>query len=198
MDSAIFGLLVPLAVALAIGSVSTLLVLRRRVELGWRYLPFVAITTCFIGSMVALLMTVHCVAVAVVWLGSREGHWVAGEPRVVFHGLPWDFRIYSLLLFGTIGVACGIACVVAGAGLANLRPGAHRRCVGASLAMIGLFAPVIPLQHFATPAVAAALFNVAALTASGLRRRSPDRAREGSSLHGNIHPEAEGSPDLLI
>ncbi len=79
MYGSIFRLLVPLAMALAIASVTTLLVLRRRAAPGWRPLPFVAITNCFIGSMVALLMTVHCVAVALVWLGSREGCWRASR-----------------------------------------------------------------------------------------------------------------------
>src|SRR3954447_5709275 len=105
MNRAVIGLLVPVAVALAIASATTLLVLRRRVAAGWWSLPVAAIANCFIGSMVALLMIVHCVAVALVWLGTREGHWVFGEPRVLVHGIPWDFRIYSLLLFGAIGIA---------------------------------------------------------------------------------------------
>src|SRR4051812_46044012 len=119
MDGGILGLVGPVAVALCAGSATTLLVVQRRLGREHGSLPFAAVTNCFVGSIVALLMIVHCVAVVLVWLQTREGHWVAGEPHVMINGVPWDFRIYGLLLFGAIGVGCGVASVMAGSGMAS-------------------------------------------------------------------------------
>jgi hypothetical protein len=115
------------------------------------------------GAIVAVLLSGHTVSVVAQRLASRRPDWQPGEPHATLFGVPWDFRFFALILFGVLGVACGVRCIDSAAGMASSRTGAVQQGVRASLAMLILFAPVIPLQHFALLTTALATLNLAAL-----------------------------------
>jgi len=115
------------------------------------------------GAVVALLLSVHSVAVIAQRLASRLPKWQPGEPHAALFGVPWDFNFYGLILFGLLGVACGIRCILSATGMKRGRPGAARQGLRAYISMLLLFVPVMPLQHFAVMTSALAALNVGLL-----------------------------------
>jgi hypothetical protein len=81
----------------------------------------------------------------------REEMWVRFEPHVRLAGMPYDFRIYSLILFGVLGTWAAVRCVRAANSIAQGDSGAWSASAWSWSLMAALVAPILPLQPFAFP-----------------------------------------------
>jgi hypothetical protein len=84
----------------------------------------------------------------------------------VIAGVPYDFRIYSLLLFGVVILAGGLTAIRASAGIVRGDSDARRRASRAMLMVLAVVIPVMPMQDAAPILIvpAAVGFATAALS----------------------------------
>ena len=89
--------------------------------------------------------------------------------------LPWggtsgyDFRSYALVYLGVVLIAGGMACVVPARRLMRGEPRAWKTTLWATVALLAINVPLIPIQGFAYPFSAFALVNLVALVATRTR-----------------------------
>jgi hypothetical protein len=115
-----------------------------------------------IGMLLCGLMLSHTAGVIARRLRLKEAMWVRFEPHVTFSGIPYDFRIYSLILFGVLAMWSGVISTRAGIRAAHGDPSAWTPGMRASAAMICLVLPLVPLQNFALQVVAMCIVNIIA------------------------------------
>src|SRR6185436_9854120 len=101
------------------------------------------------GFLIACFSSAHLIAVTVRRIRLKIPAWVPGEPHAMIAGVPYDFRIYSLLLFGTVILAGGLTAIRASAGIARGDSHARRRASRAMLVVLAVVIPVTPMQEAA-------------------------------------------------
>lgn len=138
------------AIVATIGFVAT--ARRRRVPL-----VFVAVAAInlFCGAMIAALGTAHLAAVV--------GRALAGKGSGPGGTFVYDFRFYSLMLLGVLLVAAGVTCLSSVRRLIRGDGGGRRVAVSATVVLLALNVPLMPIQGFAVGFSAFALVNLAAL-----------------------------------
>lgn len=100
------------------------------------------------GMLLVDLMVGHIIGVVVRRITLKEEMWVRFEPHVRFAGVPYDFRIYSLVLFAVLGAWAGIVYVRSGWRTTRGDAQAWRGATRASVGLAALVAPLLPLQAF--------------------------------------------------
>ena len=108
----------------------------------------------FYGLFLTVMLSTHAVVVLGLRLFEREG----GAPFV------YDFKLYALLLVGAVFISQGVRYLRAAPRIAG-SDGGRREVLRASLVVLGLAAPLIPLQFFGVVLTAGGLVSVAAVTA---------------------------------
>jgi hypothetical protein len=109
-----------------------------------------------IGALIACLMADHFLAVIVRRIQLKEEMWVRFEPHVRIGGVPWDFRIYSLLLLGVLTAWAGVSFVRSAVRLAHGDLSGWPLALRATLATVALVAPLTPLSSFPVQVLAMA------------------------------------------
>jgi len=106
----------------------------------------------FYGLFLTTMLCMHSLVV----LGLRLFERPAGAPFV------YDFKLYTLLLVGAAFVSQGVRYLRAAPRLAG-RDGGRREALRASLVVLGLAVPLIPLQFFGAVLTLGGLVSVAAV-----------------------------------
>lgn len=107
----------------------------------------------FYGVFLTVMLSMHSMVI----LGLRLFERPAGEPFV------YDFKLYALLLVGAAFISQGLRYLRAAARLADAGGGGRREALRASLVVLGLAAPMIPLQFFGVVLTAGSLFSLAVI-----------------------------------
>jgi len=106
----------------------------------------------FYGLFLTLMLSTHSLVI----LGLRLFERPAGSPFV------YDFHLYALLLVGAVFISQGVRFLRAAPRLAG-QTGGRREALRTSLVVLGLAAPMIPLQFFGAVLTAGSLVSVAAV-----------------------------------
>lgn len=125
---------------------------RRRVP---HALVAVATINLFCGAVIAQLGTAHLVAVV--------GRALAGKGSGPSGTFIYDFRFYSLVLLGVMLIAAAVACLTSVRSLTRGDAAGRRVAVSATVVLLALNVPLMPIQGFAVGFSAFALVNLAAL-----------------------------------
>lgn len=133
---------------------------RRRIPLA---LVAVAAIDLFCGAVIVPLGTAHLVAVV--------GRALAGKGSGPGGTFVYNFRFYSLMLVGVMLVAAGAACLTSVRRLMRGDAAGHRLALWATVALLALNVPLMPIQGFAVGFSAFALVNLAALWLTRTRFR---------------------------
>lgn len=100
-------------------------------------------------------------------LGLSSAHLVSviggALARLRAAAFAYDFRFYSLLLVGFAIATPALFCALQGRGLARGEVRAWRRAFWASVVLLAVNAPLMPIQGFAVGFTGLALLNLAAL-----------------------------------
>lgn len=102
--------------------------------------------TLFLGLLSAILMTVHLLTVLLM-------------PFRNLAAFTYSFRFYSLCLLGVAVLVPAIVCLRSVRGLVAADPDARRRAQQATLVILALNLPLVPLQDFALAFAGGALGN---------------------------------------
>ena len=116
----------------------------------------------FCGILSAVLVSTH----VVIFIVTRASQSVdvptriAWSKKLIIAGVPYDMRLYSILLLAAVILIPAIRCV-RGAGIMAIGAAAGwRSAVQGSLLLIACSVPLIPLQPFALPVAVAALVSL--------------------------------------
>jgi hypothetical protein len=143
-------------VLLAAGLLASVIVPWRRGVRGRRLLA--TAMAAFYGHTLVTMLAFHCIDI-LYGLANRLQS-MTGAP------FRWDWRTYSLLLFGTLLVRLGADCLTAAAGIARGEPAARARFLRRAALVLGLVLPIVPIHAFfgylISGATALALLVVAA------------------------------------
>jgi hypothetical protein len=166
-------------VILAVALTGTVLILRRAATArpSFRMMACGAVQA-FLGIALAALMTAHILGTIVRRVRLKEQMWVRFEPHVSLAGIPYDFRLYSLVLFGVLGVWAGLHCTKAASRMARGDSGAWRAAALSWTLTAALVTPILPLQPFAAPILA----MCAAGGAVALLSQQFTRSRQGTTV----------------
>ena len=112
----------------------------------------------FGGTIIAALGALHLISVL-----PRGGTFV------------YDFRFYALVYLGVLLIGAGVACVIPARRLMRGEPRAWKTTLWATIALLAINVPLMPIQGFAYAFSAFALVNLVALVAT--RRRVGQEVR---------------------
>jgi hypothetical protein len=101
-----------------------------------------------VGSVLACLMADHTLAVLVRRAQTKEEMWVRFEPHVRIAGVPYDFRLYGLLLLGVLTAWLGIGFVRSAWRLVSGDYSGWRLAVQTTAVTVAVAGPLIPLSEF--------------------------------------------------
>jgi hypothetical protein len=101
------------------------------------------------GLLISGFSSAHLIAVTLQRIDLKVPAWVSGEPHAMIAGVPYDFRIYSLILFGVVILAGGLTSIRASLGIARGDSNAGRRSSRAMLMVLAVVIPVMPMQDAA-------------------------------------------------
>jgi len=101
------------------------------------------------GFLIACFSSAHLIAVTVRRIRLKIPAWVEGEPHAMIAGVPYDFRIYSLLLFGSVILVGALITIRASLGIARGDAEARRRSMRAMVMVLATVIPVMPMQDAA-------------------------------------------------
>ncbi len=149
-------------------SAATLFAFRSRSAPGSLSIAIVAWTTGLFFLAASTLFAAHLGAVVSLPLRAAAA--------------PYDFRMYSLLLLGVVGIVPSVLGMRAIPGLARgtLACGSRRRARHACFALLAVSIPLIPLQDFA---IALSISGASVLVGLSLSPDSVDEDRVVSSRH---------------
>jgi hypothetical protein len=119
------------------------------------------------GLLIVCFSSAHLIAVTVRRVHLKIPAWVSGEPHAVIAGVPYDFRIYSLLLFGSVILAGGMISIRASLGIARGDSDARRRSARAMIMVLATVVPVMPMQDAAPILIVPAAASLAATLSKG-------------------------------
>jgi hypothetical protein len=154
----------PCYLLITILAVFTALFLRRVVQ---ERLPlplgFAAALQFVTSLLVASLMILHTVAVIAYRITERKAAWATNEPHITYFGIPYDFRIYSLVLLGVLtSVLAGRGMAAANALIQGNRA-AFAEGIRLNLLLLVVSIPAVPLQRVAVMVVVPAAAAIAVL-----------------------------------
>ena len=115
----------------------------------------------FNGILIATLGTLHLIAVV--------GRAASGAGSGLGGTFEYDFRFYALVQLGMLLIAGGVACFTPARGLTRGEPRAWRATLWATVALLAINVPLIPLQGFASGFSLFVFVNLVALMVT--RRR---------------------------
>jgi hypothetical protein len=107
----------------------------------------------FYGLFLAVMLSAHSLVI----LGLRLFERPAGAP------FAYDFHLYALLLVGAVFISQGVRFMRAAPRLCAQTGGGRREALRASLVVLGLAVPLIPLQFFGAVLTVGSLVSVAAV-----------------------------------
>jgi hypothetical protein len=116
----------------------------------------------FSGILSAVLVAAH----VVVFIATRAAQSadaatkIAWASKPIIAGVPYDMRLYSVLLLAVVILVLAVRCVRAAPAIAIGMARGWRSAVHASLILIALSVPLIPLQSFAFPVAIAGLVSL--------------------------------------
>jgi hypothetical protein len=91
------------------------------------------------------------------------GRALAGKGHGPGETFVYDFRFYALVLLGVLQVAGGMGCLTSVGRLMRRDAAGRKRVLLATLALLALNVPLMPIQGFAVGFAVLALLNLAAL-----------------------------------
>ncbi len=138
------------------GAIWFAIVARRRLCLA--ALTAVGTISFFNGVLIAALGAGHLIAVV-----SRA---FSGEGSAPGDTFAFDFRFYALVQLGMLLIAGGVACFSQVRGLMRGEPRAWKATLWATVALLAINAPLIPIQGFAPGFSLLAFLNLTALAAT--------------------------------
>jgi hypothetical protein len=109
--------------------------------------------------------------------------WVRFESHVRLADVPYDFRIYSLILFGVLGTWAAVRCVRSANSIAQGDPAAW-----AWTFMTVLVAPMLPLQPFALPVLCMSAAGIVAALVSHPVSAPAVHSRAAGSARATLIP----------
>ena len=118
------------------------------------------------GLLIAGFSSAHLIAVTVRWIHLKIPAWVSGEPHAMIAGVPYDFRIYSLVLFGSVILAGGLISIRASMGIARGGSDARLRSTRAMAMVLATVIPVMPMQDAAPILIVPAAVSLAVVALS--------------------------------
>jgi hypothetical protein len=142
-----------LMIVMMVASIGFAAVTRRRRVPG--ALVAAAAVDLYCGVVIASLGTMHLLAVV--------GRALAGKGSGPGGTFVYDFRFYSLLLFGVTLITLALAALTAVRRLTHGDAAGGRVAVAASLVLVALNIPLVPIQAFALAPSVFALANLVAL-----------------------------------
>jgi hypothetical protein len=144
------------------GLISAGWLVRKGVQRGARaWVIATTATQALVGALITCLMADHTLAVFVRRIQLKEEMWVRFEPHVRIAGIPWDFRLYALLLLGMLAAWSGIRFVQSAIRLANGDLDGWPSTLRTAAATTALVAPLIPLSSFPIQVLAMTVICVA-------------------------------------
>lgn len=154
--------------AITLGTVAAVLLLRHRGARGLRL--FAAGWAAFYGVVLVAMLSGHCIEIGYNTLQGSRG----------FDGTPfaYNWRTYSLLLFGGVLIRLGVRALRAALGIGGGEAGARGRMLGTVGVVLAIVLPIIPIH----PPFGYLISGISALTLAvvALAAREPD---PGSGRH---------------
>jgi hypothetical protein len=169
-----------LMIGMIIGSIGFAVAMRRRGVPG--ALVAAAAIVLYCGVVVASLGTMHLLAVV--------GRALAGRGSGPGGTFVYDFRFYSLLLFGVTLITPAMAALTAVRRITRADAAGGRVAVSASLVLLALNIPLVPIQAFAMAPSVFALANLVALWSARKHFQVP--ATRAATGHVSVTPSAVG------
>ena len=123
------------------------------------------------GTIIAALGALHLIAVVDRAVRGTLGTPAFATPPIPQHGDPfvYDFRFYALLNLGVLLIAGGVACVIPAHRLMRDEPRAWKGTLWATVALLAINLPLMPIQGRAYFLSAFAFVNLVALAATRKR-----------------------------
>ena len=153
-----YFMIVALLFVLAAIAAAVWLAVKARRRLAPEQLAAAGAVDLFCGLVILGLMALHLAAVI--------GRAVSGQGFGGAAHFAYDFRFYSLLLFGVVIIIPGLVFVVHARRLTEGDAGVWRRALWASGVLLLINIPLIPIQAFALVPSLLATLNIASLWAS--------------------------------
>ena len=140
---------------------------RRRVDA----LTAIGTISFFGGTIIAALGALHLIAVADRALRGTLGTPAFASPPILQNGDPfvYDFRFYALVQLGVLMIAGGVACVILAPRLMRGDPRAWKATLWATVALLAINVPLMPIEDNAYGPSAFAFLNLVALAATRKR-----------------------------
>ena len=131
-----------------------------------------------VGTFVTVMLSFHTAEIVYRALTDQGSYHNPGA------GFTYDFRFYSLVLFGCVMISQGVPMMRAARDLSRGAGGAAGRLLRPTLVVLALSAPLIPLQFFGSVLTACALLNLLALLVAraALRRKAAPREAPPAAL----------------
>ena len=167
-------------IGMIVGSIGFAAAARRRRVPG--ALVAAAAIDLYCGVVIASLGTMHLIAVVGRALAGK-----GGGPGGTF---VYDFRFYALLLFGVTLIIPAVAALTAVRRLTRGDAAGGRLAVSASLVLLALNIPLVPIQAFAMAPSLFALVNLVALWSARKHFRAP--AIDAATGHLSVTPSVAG------
>jgi hypothetical protein len=155
--------------------------LRRRKRVA--ALTLVGTVSFFGGTIIAAVGARHLVAITDRAMRGTLGTPAFSAPPILQTGDPfvYDFRFYALVQLGVLLVVGGSACVILAPRLTRGEPRAWKATLWASVALLAMNMPLVPIEDNAYGPAALAFLTLAALTVTrkrfGLSGRGPPTFR---------------------
>ena len=116
----------------------------------------------FCGILSAALVSTHAVVIIVnrASQNSEVATRIAWSKKLIIAGVPYDMRFYSLILLAAVILIPAVRCVRAAAVIAIGTGEGWKSAVKASLLLLAVSVPLIPLQPFAILVAIASLISL--------------------------------------
>lgn len=125
-----------------------------------------------VGTFVAVMLSFHNAEIVYRALTNQ------GSYRSPGSGFTYDFRFYSLVLFGCVMISQGVPMMRAARDLSRGSGEAAGRLLRPTLVVLALSAPLIPIQFFGAVLTACAALNLPALLLARRALRKAARVDE--------------------
>jgi hypothetical protein len=132
------------------------------------------LSTALVSTHVVIFMVTRAVQ------STDAANRIAWSKKLIIAGVPYDMRLYTVLLLAVVILVPAVRCVRAASSVAIGAAEGWRPAVQASLLLIGLSVPLIPLQPFALPMAIAAFVSLN--TAFMARRDLKTAARRPAAI----------------
>jgi hypothetical protein len=123
---------------LAASLIASLVVQWRRGLRGRRYLA--GVFGLFYGLTLVVMLGFHCLDVA--WGATHHLASMTGRP------MTYDWRVYSLQLFGAVLIVQGVGCVRAAVRMGSADPAARLEVLRRTALVLAIVLPIIPIHAF--------------------------------------------------